>query len=324
MIKRYVCLLAALIACLAPAAGSAGQVGEPAAPVIVSEWIKGGPVEVKPGTNVFVVEIFASSSLASQACITNLNAVQKRFKDQGVVVLAVSEEPADRLREFLERGGAKIEYAVAADKRRHTSLGFMMPVLQQGIPCAFIVGKDGKVLWHGHPEAGLNKALEEILLGTYNLKAAVESDKARKQLVEYLQFAQKHDPRTKAAGQMLLAAWTNNVALLCDLASHIATTPKMRIRDVELANAALDQAEKLCPTNTTRAATIRAILLFETGDKQEALARAREAIAAAKDPLDKTNAIICLRSMERRMNQAKSQPVKPAPTNQVQKAQGQP
>jgi hypothetical protein len=324
MIKQRGLLFAAIAACLVPGAELSAQVGEPAAPIKVSEWVKGKPVEVKPGTNIFVVEIFTTWSLASQASITNLNAIQTRFKDKGVVVVAVTEEPAERIKQFLQREGAKIEYTVASDDRRHTSLGYMMPIRQQGVPCTFVVGKDGKLLWHGHPERGLSTALEQIVAGTYDLKAAVEAEKARKQMIQYLEFAQKRDPRTKTAGRMLLTEWTNNLPMLCQLAFNIATTPKLVTRDVQLASEALDRAEQLSPTNTTRAAATRAVLLFETGHREEGLAQAREAVAKARDPVDKANAESSLRSLEARTRPTKRSPTRPTGTNAVPRSAGNP
>jgi hypothetical protein len=143
--------------------------------------------------------------------------------------------------------------------------------------------------------------LEEVLAGTYDLKGAAKADAARAEMAQYLGFAYKLDPRTKAAGRAVLAARTNDVALLCELAFEIATAPRLPTRDTALANEALDQAEKLSPTNTTRVTATRAVLLFETGKKADGLALAQEAVAQAKDPHDEANAEFALRSMQARM-----------------------
>jgi hypothetical protein len=218
----------------------------------------------------------------------------------------------------------EVKYAVAADDRQHTSLGYMRPVRQEGIPCIFIVGKDGKLLWHGHPEGGLGKTLEEILAGSYDLKGAEKAEVARTQMVQYLGLAQRRDPRTKAVGRVILARRTNDVALLCDLAFEIATTPRLMLRDVPLANEALDQAEKLSPTNTTRVTSTRAVLLFETGKKEEGITLARKAVAEAKSAHDKANAEFCLRSMEARMTPGPPNQGESASTNATQSPTGRP
>lgn len=313
MIKKHILLWAALAAGLVPLAALAGQVGDPAAPLEVKQWLKGNPVAVKAGTNIYVVEIFGTTSLASRASITNLNAIQKRYQDKGVVVVGISDEPADRIIEFLQGAGAKIEYAIAADDQRRTVQSYMVPVRQRGIPCAFIVGKDGKLLWHGHPLSGLDEALGQIVAGSYDLEASRKADFARVQMAQYLTLATRGDKRTGNAGRTLLAARTNDATLLCDLAFQIVTTPKLARRDIVLATAALDQAEKLSPTNAMSVNQTRAILLFETGKKEAALDSARKALAAAQGEKEKAKAELLIRTMEARSGTARTNQAKPAP-----------
>ena len=291
-----------LMACLAPNIGLGGLIGEPATPLNVNEWIKGKPVEVKPGTNIYVVEIWNTSSLACRASITNLNDLQKRFKTNGVVVVGISDEPAEKIKEFVQHDGTNIEYGIAADNRRQTSLSYMKPVGQRGIPYAFVVGTNGNLLWHGQPLHGLDEVLDQITAGRYDEKQARKMDLAWHQMEQYLGLARRGDGRTRPAGWALLAARTNDVALLCDLAFVIATVPRLATRDFALAGEALDQAEKLATTNTAQVGIGRAILLFESGKRDEGLARATQALASAQSPMDKTYIQACLRTMEKRKN----------------------
>jgi hypothetical protein len=319
MTTKYAVWLLGLVASVVPVMGRGAQLGEPAAPLLVKEWIQNKPGELligtnvfKAGTNIYVVEIFTTSSLASRASITNLNEIQKRFKGQGVVVVGVSEEPADKLKQFVHHEGARIEYAIAADDQRQTSLNYMLPARQLGVPYAFVVGKDGRLLWYGHPLHGLDQALDQIIAGRYNAEQAAKANLARTQMGEYLALARNGDPRSRMAGRRLLEFRTNDVAQLCDVAFQIATDPRIAQRDVALASAALDQAERLAPTNATRVAVTRAVLLFESGKNEEGLARARQAVASARDQKEKANAEACLRTMEARFEAAK--------TNQTVKA----
>jgi hypothetical protein len=302
--KNQTFRLALLVAGLAPAVGLAQSIGQPAPPLVVKEWIKGGPVEVKAGTNIFVVEIFATTGAASRASITNLNEVQRRFKGQGVVVVGVSDEPVGKIRRFVSGEGAAIEYPVGADNGRQTSLGYMMPARQRGVPHVFVVGKDGKLLWHGHPLHGLNRAVEAVVAGRYNADQASKAELAQTQIEQYLALARRQDPRTDETGRRVLAARTNDVVQLCDLAFQIATDPKIAQREAPLANLALDRAQQLAPTNNTKVTVTRAVLLFETGHRDEGLARVKEAIASAQGAKDKAHAEASLRAMEARLSAA--------------------
>lgn len=302
--REYAVRLAVLMGVLAPVIGRGGPIGDPAAPLVVNQWIKGKPVEIKAGTNIFVVEIFTTGSDASRASITNLNELQRRFKDQGVVVVGISDEPAERLKGFLAETGAAIEYAVAADNGRKTTLSYMMPVGKRTVPYAFVVGRDGKLQWHGPPQQGLAAALEQITAGRYDLDKAVKAELAWNQMGEYIKHARRRDPRTEAAGRQFLANWTNDMARLCDLAYEIATEPRLAKRDFALANESLDRAAQLAPTNSPRVSATRALVLFEDGKKDEGQALAREAIAHAVDPKEKAYVEVCLRKLEARLGAA--------------------
>ena len=45
---------------------------------------------------------------------------------------------------------------------------------QEGIPTAFIVNKEGKIAWIGHPME-MDKPLEKIVAGTWDLKERARS-----------------------------------------------------------------------------------------------------------------------------------------------------
>src|SRR5688572_2703267 len=77
--------------------------------------------------------------------------------------------------------GDKMIYNVAADGFEGTVAKNWMEAFEgNGIPTAFIVGKDGTVLWMGHPMGGMDKALDEIIAGTYDLATAAKKDADRR------------------------------------------------------------------------------------------------------------------------------------------------
>jgi peroxiredoxin len=307
MITKYAVLLAGLIACLAPVSSFADNLGDPAPSLTVMEWIKGKPVDVKAGTNIYVL-VFCTLSRANDFALTNFSILQKIYQDKGVVVVAISDEPPGQLKEFVQLKGAKIEFGVAADDDgSRTVVNYQRAFKQVMLPRAYVVGKDGKVLWHGHPlRDGLGEVVDEITSGRYNLEQTQKSIIAREQMVKYLALARQDDASSVTAGRMLLTIRTNDAAGLCDLAYQIATDPFIEKRDVALASAALDRAEQLATTNITDIAVDRAILLFQTGKEEEGLARARQALASAQSQTAKNEAQICVRAMEARMAAAKT------------------
>jgi len=146
------------------AAGKA-RLGDPAAPLFVKEWVQGGPIDVKDGKSVYVVEFWATWCGPCRVSIPHLSALQKKLKDKGVVVVGVSDEEPAKVKPFVKSMGEKMDYAVACDDTAQSNMGYMAAYGFNGIPTAFIVDKQGKVRWAGHPMAGLDQALEKVLAG---------------------------------------------------------------------------------------------------------------------------------------------------------------
>ncbi len=313
--NKHAILLVGLMACFAPVSSFAGTIGDPAPRLTVKEWIKGKPVDVRTGTNIYVL-VFCTLSRANDFALTNLDDLQKQYRDKGVVVIAISDEPPEQLQEFVKLNGAKIGYTVAADDdARRTTVNYMRAFQQMMLPRAFVVGKEGKVLWHGHPlTGGMGEVVDEITSGRYNLEQTQKSVVAAEQMENYLALARQDDPKSAEAGRMLLTVRTNDAAGLGDLAFQITTDPFIAKRDVALASEALDRAEKLATTNATDIAVDRAILLFQTGKEEEGLAKARQALASAPSPEAKNEAQVCIRAMEARLAAAKTNQMN-APTN---------
>ena len=229
MMNKFLFPFVVLMACLAPNIGLGGLVGDPAPPLNVNTWIKGQPVEVKPGTNIYVVEIWETKS-SNSASIAILNDLQRRFKTNGVVVVGISDEPAEKIMEYVQQNGANIEYTIAADNRRYTSMSYMKPVGQRGIPYVFVVGTNGDLLWHGPPVSALDEVLNQIITGQFDEKKAAKMDIARHQMQQYMDLAFRGSDRAEMAGRTLLTDRTNDMPLLCDLAFEIATVPASQTR----------------------------------------------------------------------------------------------
>ena len=294
-----------LAACLFPWSSVADKIGDPAAPLTIKEWIKGGPVAVKPGTNIYVIEFWATLSTASRANIPKVNELQKKYKDQGVVFVAISDDPQDKILQFFSVFGVSFDCAVAADDARKTARSYMVAYGQNGIPYAFVVGKDGKVLWHGYPFQGLDQALADITAGHYNLERAMKMDGVRAQTDDYRKLARLGDPKAAELGRQILAARTNNPVALCDFAYRIITDTQNTNRDLVLAVKALDRSQQLSSTNTSQLVMARALLLFEQGHPEEGLAMGRHALEMIKDPKDKASAEVYVKIMEGRLETQK-------------------
>jgi peroxiredoxin len=302
MMNKHAVLMVGLLTCLAPTSSFADKIGDPAAPLAVKQWIKGKPVDVKDGKNIYVLEFWAALSPACLASIPKLNELQKNYRDKAVVIVGISDEPAGKLKAFVELPNTQIDYGVAADDERKTAKNYMVPFGQNGLPHVFVVGKDGKILWHGHPLYGLDQVLDEITAGRYDLQLAVKADSLRAEMDDYRTLSRANDPKARELGKKLLAARTNNFPQLLNFAYRIITDIHNTNRDFLLAGEALDKAEKLALPKTAELVIARGMLLFESGKREEGLAMGKQAVDLAKDEKEKSSIETYLRIMEERKN----------------------
>lgn len=162
--------------------GFSTELGQPAAPLNIAEWVKGSPVDlaVTKDKQIVVVEFWATWCPPCIKSIPHLTELQKQFKD--VRFIGVSSEEADVVKKFVTKMGDKMDYSVAIDADGKTSAGYMEAFGINGIPHAFIVDKEGRIVWHGHPMDGLDKAIEEVLAGKMDIAKAKKRDAAQKKL----------------------------------------------------------------------------------------------------------------------------------------------
>eukprot|EP00455_Lapot_gusevi_P003161 TRINITY_DN11301_c0_g1_i2.p1 TRINITY_DN11301_c0_g1~~TRINITY_DN11301_c0_g1_i2.p1 ORF type:complete len:153 (+),score=32.02 TRINITY_DN11301_c0_g1_i2:70-528(+) len=114
-------------------------------------FIKGEPIKLSDikGSQVAVVEFWATYCPPCRDSIPVLSELQREFSD--VVFVGISAEEEYTVRPFVQQMGKQMAYRVAVDSTRVTSASYMRAVNAQGIPTAFIISKQGKIVWHGHP-----------------------------------------------------------------------------------------------------------------------------------------------------------------------------
>ena len=115
-------------------------------------------LDAKPDTKgkPTIVEFWATWCPPCRASIPHLNAINKKFKEKGLVIVGISDEKKEDVEKF--RKGLPMEYTVAiGGAALEKTLGI------SGIPHAFIVGKDGKVVWEGHPMRLTDAEIEKVL-----------------------------------------------------------------------------------------------------------------------------------------------------------------
>jgi thiol-disulfide isomerase/thioredoxin len=177
----------------------AAELGDPAKPLDIKEWIKGGAIDLAEGKGriIYVVEFWATWCPPCRTSIPHLTEMQKKFKDKGVVFVGVSDEKPDVVKKFVEKMGNKMDYTVAIDAGK-TSPSYMEAFEIKGIPHAFIVDKEGRIAWHGHPMDRLDETLQEVVDGKYDITKAKKRAGAEEKLRAYMALSMSGEDPAKA------------------------------------------------------------------------------------------------------------------------------
>src|ERR1044071_8796476 len=92
----------------------AADLGEAAAPLEISEWVKGGPVDLAAvkGKKVVVVEFWATWCGPCRVSIPHLTEMQKKFAKRDVLFVGISDEDSAKVKTFVDGMGEKMDYTV--------------------------------------------------------------------------------------------------------------------------------------------------------------------------------------------------------------------
>ncbi|MBI4716743.1 MAG: TlpA family protein disulfide reductase [Planctomycetes bacterium] len=203
-----------------PASGL--NIGDKAPPLSVSEWVQGEPVDLKKdlGKKLYMVEFWATWCPPCKMSVPLLTKLQEKYKKDLTIIGVTAPDDrgntASAIKRFVKERAAQMTYHVAIDKNEATTNAYLAASGVAGIPYAYLVGKDGSVVWHGSPlEPTLPDIVEQILTGKYDMSAAkkaaeVETEVNRR--IEELQMRAQ-------AGQWS-AVWDSLVGILKIDPSH--------------------------------------------------------------------------------------------------------
>ncbi|MBX3385612.1 MAG: redoxin family protein [Phycisphaeraceae bacterium] len=314
----------------APALG----VGDPAPELNIETWVKGDPVTGFEKGRIYVVEFWATWCGPCIVSIPHLTEMAHRFKKDGVTMIGISSSDKDleTVEKFVEKMGDKMDYTVAVDRKVEmeeggrptplTSHAYMTAAGRRGIPCAFVVDRDTKIAWIGHPMMYLESVIEDVAAGRFDaarqqemeaqadaaMKAmnaaarAGEWDTAMEKLAEYREMHRSHGKRADdiklnillgakkdydaayaLAASLIDGSYRNDAQSLNELAWRILTDPSIERRDLDLAMRAATRSNELTKGQDPSILDTLARAHFEKGDVDKAVDIQRTAVEKATE-----------------------------------------
>ncbi len=220
--------------------GDAAPAYEPGA------WVQGEEVKAFDKDHAYLIECWATWCGPCIGNIPHVNELHEAFKDKGLVVIGQNlwERDAAKVPEIAKQ----MKYRVVRDSvdgnEGNIATKWMKAAGRNGIPSAFLVGKDGKLAWIGHPGQLTPEIITDVLAGSYDIVKA-----GKKMAADELERTAKQEKVGAAAKRRIAAMkakdWKAAEAAIEEIAGlGMPTTTAMR---VELATAKKDDAglEKL-------------------------------------------------------------------------------
>ena len=287
--KQLIVHVASVLVILTALGSRAASVGDPAPPLTVERWIKGTPVKIVPGTNIFVVEFWATWCPPCRRSIPHMTEMQKKYAAKGVIFVGVSSEPANDVVPFVAGQGDNMAYRVAVDSSERSMRAWLNAYGETGIPHAFIVNTNGTVVWHDFPDEYLDRALEKLTSGTFDFEQERKRETGNRLVKQYVAMVKKANAAAAAApvGDKILSDYSPHWWIPYDLAKAILTDPAVRSRDLDLALRATTKAVEMTQQHSSSALAMHARALYANGKKPEAVAMQKKALELCDDPEDR-------------------------------------
>src|SRR5262245_58957435 len=155
------------------------KVGDPAPPLKGTKWLQGKEVKEFAKDHVYVVEFWATWCGPCIVMMPHMAELQNEYKGKATFIGFTAKDPnnsEEKVTAMVSKRGPKLGYTFVYAEDRGTYDAYMRAAGRGGIPCCFVVGKDGKIAFIGHPMY-LDIVLPKVVAGKWTADDVAQLDK---------------------------------------------------------------------------------------------------------------------------------------------------
>lgn len=159
------------------------HVGDAPPALTADQWLQGAEVKSFEKGKIYVVEFWATWCGPCIVMMPHMAEMQHDFKDKGVTFIGYSKmdqnNSLEKVEAFVKRRGPKLGYTFCFGEEKDVYEAWMGAAGQNGIPCCFVVDRDTKIAYIGHPMY-LDLVLPKVVEGKYtpeDAKAVAAAEK---------------------------------------------------------------------------------------------------------------------------------------------------
>jgi thiol-disulfide isomerase/thioredoxin len=155
------------------------KVGDPAPALKGTKWLQGNEIKEFTKDHVYVVEFWATWCGPCIVMMPHMGELQTEYKGKATFIGFTAKDPnntEEKVVAMVSKRGPKLGYTFVYADDRGTYDAWMRAAGRNGIPCCFVVGKDGKIAYIGHPMY-LDIVLPKVVAGTWTADDVAQLDK---------------------------------------------------------------------------------------------------------------------------------------------------
>lgn len=119
-------------------------------------WINTEPLTMEAlKGKIVILNFWATWCPPCRQSTPHLRKLHDEYKDQGVVLISISNEDRKTIEPFAADNGMTWPLAIGSKSGQDYGV--------QGIPHAILVDREGKIVWRGHPMSGMDEEIKKLL-----------------------------------------------------------------------------------------------------------------------------------------------------------------